>query len=203
MRPTTLSEIDHISTPAAAPRTLRLSHANRRLFDAQWRASYPLGRSKEQGGTIVADSKGVLSIEHLGGAGSDYHSFSPNLVSSNPKKLRVVGIFHTHPYDRSQGSYNGVSFSGADIADLINYRYLISIVQSGPRLFAMVRTMLSPIWLDLLRLNADQNTAIQSRAAKSHAFPQASRIEAQIAIPKYHLAYYQGLHGVLTRVSPL
>ena len=203
MRATRLSEIDHISVPAAAPRTIRLSPVNRRLFSAERQASYPRGRSKEQGGTIVADASGTLSVEHLGGMGSTSGTFSPNLVSSNAAKFRVVGVFHTHPYDRTEGSYNGVSFSGADIAHLINNRYFISVVQSGPRLFAIVRTMQSPTWVDYNQLNKDQNAAVLRRTTQGRTFQQASRIEAEAIAPKYSLAYYQGSDGVLTRVSPL
>ena len=202
MRPTRLSEIDHIGVPAAAPRTIRLSCDNRRLFEAQRRASYPGGRGKEQGGTIIADANGFPSVEHIGGLGSTGGTFSPNLTSSDAARFRVVGTFHTHPYDRSEGSFTGVSFSGADIANLMNCRLVISIVQSGPRLFALVRTMQSSAWVDYENLNRMQSAAVLRDARQGRTFQQASRIEAEVVAPRYKLAYYQGVHGVMDRVSP-
>ena len=196
------ADIADIVSPDAAPRTLRFSETNERIFQAERRASYPGGHSKEQGGTIVADAAGRLQIQNLGGTGSTAGTFSPDLTPKEPAKYTVVGILHTHPYDRTEGSYNGVSFSGGDIAYLINNHHLISVVQSGPRIFAIVRTALTPPQVDFDTVNDDQNAAIQELVRKHRTFQQASRIEVEIVSPKYGLAYYQGSQGVLTRVSP-
>lgn len=201
--PTRLSEIVHLGSPPQALRTVRFSEANTRLFQNLRMLSFPHGRAKEQGGTIVANREGQLSLQNLGGLGSTAGSFFPNLVAKDPAHFSVVGTFHTHPYDRTDGSVNGVSFSGADIAHLLNNLLTISVVQSGPRLFAFIRTALSPTPVDYVAANDAQNAAIQGRAGQGRTFQQSSRIEAQLIAPKYSLAYYQGSQGVLTRVYPV
>lgn len=76
------------------------------------------------------------------------------------------------------------------------------VVQSGPRVFASLLTAQSPGTIDFNALNDGQNAAINNRVASGRTFQQASRIEAQITAERYHIAYYQGMAGVLTRVSP-
>lgn len=200
--PTRLAELTNIASPNAAPRTIRFSQANRMLFQHLRMSSYPAGHSKERGATIVADGQGRLFIQNVGGLGSTGGTFSPNLNASDPAHYSVVGTFHTHPYDQSEGSMTGVSFSGADIAHLINHHLAISVVQSGPRLFAFVRTARTPPQVDYNDLNDTVNNAVVLRAGGGRTFQQASRIEAQVRAPLYALAYYQGNDGVVTRVSP-
>lgn len=130
---TRLADIENLPFPEAAPRVIRFSPSNQNLFQLERAMSFPGGHSKEQGGTIVSDSRGVLSVQNLGGLGSDKGEFSPNLAPAKPDSYRTVGMFHTHPYDHSERGYSGVSFSGGDFACLINYSLTISVVQSGPR----------------------------------------------------------------------
>ncbi|SFS10078.1 hypothetical protein [Sphingomonas jatrophae] len=201
--PTRLDEIEHLGSPPHAPRTIRFSAENVRLFQHLRMMSFPGGHAKERGGTIVADKEGRLSVQNVGGLGSTAGSFFPNLKVRDPAKFKAIGTFHTHPYDRSEGSMNGVSFSGGDIGHLLNNLLTISVVQSGPRLFVFLRTALSPTPIDYAAVNQVQNEAIAARHAGGRTFQQASRIEAQLIAPMYSLAYYQGSNGVVTRVSPV
>lgn len=199
---TKLADIEHHGSPTQAPRTLRLSAGNAALFDQLRHQSFPGGRAKERGGTIVADREGALTLQNVGGFGSTAGSFLPNLTIKDSSKYRAVGTFHTHPYDGVDGWMNGVSFSGGDIGHLLSNLLVISIVQSGPRLFAFIRTALSPAVVDYVKVNNAQNAAIERRTLSGRTFQQSSRIEAQLIAPMFSLAYYQGTHGVLTRVSP-
>ena len=110
--PTRLTELTNIASPEAAPRTIRFSQANRMLFQHLRMSSLPAGHSKERGATIVADGQGRLSIQNLGGLGSTGGTFSPNLTASDPALYSVVGTFHTHPYDRTEGSMMGCPSAG-------------------------------------------------------------------------------------------
>lgn len=200
--PTILADIANLASPAQAPRTLRFGAANNRIFQVQRAASYPGGHAKEQGGTIYADAAGALVVQNIGGLASTAGTFLPNLIARDPGKFTLVGVLHTHPYDRTEGSFNGVSFSGGDIAYQILNHLTLMIVQSGPRVFASLRTAQSPGSVDYNALNDGQNVAIQNRVAGGRTFQQASRIEAQIMAEAHKVAYYQGMAGVLTRVSP-
>ncbi len=201
-RETRYSEIANLAFPANAPLTLRISNTLEQTTQALRRQSYPGGRSNERGGTIVTDAQGELSIQNIGGLKSTKGSFTPNLTVTDPKKFRIIGTFHTHPYDRTEHSYNGVSFSGADFAVMILDHLTISILRSGPRLFALINTAQAPATIDYDKIDNDQNAAIKQMIKQGRTFQQASRILAEQIAPTYGMAYYQGLNGVLTRVSP-
>lgn len=174
------------------------------LMAAQWRASFPHGHQKEQGGTIVADQHGGLSIQNVGGArGFRYnqgHLFLPNLRISDPARFRAVGTFHTHPYDGSGNWATGVSFSGGDMGSLILGPFLLSVVQSGPRMFAYVKTKLTPAYVDKWVLHKDSEEEVWMRMRAGQTFSQGSRIMAAGHALQFGFAYYQGAHGVLTRI---
>jgi len=199
---THLNEIEHLGSPGQAPRTIRFSQDNIVLFQRLRAASFPGGHARERGGTIVADREGRLGVQNIGGHGSTASSFFPNLTVKEPGRFKTIGTFHTHPYDADSGWVRGVSFSGADIAHLLNNLLTISVVQSGPRLFAYIRTALSPTPVDHAGLNGVQNGTIWALQDKGRTFQQASRIAAQQVASMYSLAYYQGANGVLTRVHP-
>jgi hypothetical protein len=191
-----------VASPKDAPSTIRFSSSVQQIFETQRQNSFPGGKSKEQGGTIVFDKKsGAVSIQNIGGNGSTSGSFSPNLTLKDSAKYGTLGIFHTHPYDKSEGSHTGVSLSGGDAAYLINNSHNVIVAQSGDRQFAFIRTAKTPASVDATALNDAQNNRIAELTTKGYTFPQASRIAAQETAVKYDLAYYQGSNGVLQRVD--
>ena len=198
--PTVLSDIESLASPSQAPETLRFPLAMVAQFQTQRYHSYPAGHSKEQGGTIVADAKGSLFLQNIGGLASTAGTFSPNLVANDPSKFKVIGVFHTHPYDKSEGSMNGVAFSGGDVGALILTNTILSIVQSGPRTFAYLKTALTPPSIDYTAVNNAANAELAARVKAGQTFQQGSRIIAQARATQYNLAYYQGLSGIVTRV---
>ena len=198
--PTTkASDIATATSPSNAPGKIQFSPEVQKVFETLRYRSFPGGKSKEQGGTIVADAKGNLSVQNLGGDGSTSGSFSPKLTLKDPSKFSVKGIFHTHPYDKSEGSYTGVSLSGGDAAYLINSGQNIIVAQSGEKQFAYVRTDKTPASVDAAKLNTDQNARIAELTGKGYTFPQASRTAAAETAKAYGLAYYEGIGGSLVR----
>ena len=196
--PTKLADISGIASPRQAPGTLRFSARLTSTFEQLRRASFPGGRSKEQGGTIVADRAGNLHLQNLGGISSTAGTIEWDFTIRDPAAFSLVGVFHTHPYDRTEGSMTGVSFSGQDFYALSADGYLLSVMQSGPRLFAILRTAAAtpvPATRD-----ADQTREIFERVDAGRTLQQASRIEAQQTAAQFGLAYYQGGRGVVTRV---
>lgn len=167
---TRLADTANLTSPSAAPRTIRFSDHAEHVFQIERLLSFPGGHAKEQGGTIVADAQSRLSVQNIGGLGSTAGSFSPDLVVKDPAKFTAVGFLHTHPYDRSDGSVNGVSFSGGDIAWFIDKALTIMVVQSGPRLFVMLRTARSPAYLDFTLVDDAQNLALQQLVNQGRTF---------------------------------
>jgi hypothetical protein len=173
------------------------------VFNAQWKASFPGGTSKEQGATITFDKKtGKISTENVGGLGSTSGSFNPNLAVKDPKTTGVLGIFHTHPYDKSEGGFTGVSLSGGDAAYMINNKQNVIVAQSGTKQFMYLRTDKTPASVDFTKLNDSQNARIAALVTKGYTFDAASRVAASETATKYGLAYYEGSNGTLTRVNP-
>lgn len=200
--PTRMADLADLASPAEAPRTIRFSKTNTQVFETQRRLSFPGGISQEHGGAIVADRQGALGLQNIGGSGGSSEAFVHNLNLKNPESFSVAGSFHTHPYGRTEGQYTGVSFSGADVAVLINQRLTISVVQSGPRTFALVRTSQSPNAVDYNQLRVALKRETDQLEQQGRTFQQASRIVAERAASRYGLAYYQGSKGILTRVYP-
>jgi len=200
--PTRLSEIDGLHAPNLAPRTIRFSQANIRLFQQLWLQSFPGHKPKERGGTLFADKDGGLHLQNIGGISSNATEMMPNLISRQPDRYRAVGVFHTHPYGRNDGWATGVSFSGLDVAYLINQRLNIIVAQSGPRLFALVRTSISPTAINARFYHGFKTGALFAQIDKGSTPQQASRVVANAMAVENGLAYYQGSHQAVTRVYP-
>ena len=196
---TTAAGLATPATPADAPATINLSGMQNH-FDAQWNNSFPNGKSQEHGGTIVSDASGNLSMVNMGGG--ERGSFSPNFNVDPGQKIQ--GVFHTHPYDASEGGDTGVSLSGGDIGNLINdKRRQISVVQSGTDQFMCMRTGTTPASVNAGQLNRVQNARIaELQTVNGKSFSEASQIAARETAQAHGLAYYEGSNGVFQRVYP-
>jgi type VI secretion system secreted protein VgrG len=189
-----------LATPASAdkaPKEVNFS-GMQSDFDKQWASSFPGGKSQEHGGTIVSDASGNLKLANMASGKSG--SFSPNLNVS--KGESVEGVFHTHPYDKVEGGYTGVSLSGGDAAYLINTKQNVIVAQSGNDQFMYVRTGATPASVDAVALNNSQNARIAELTTKGASFDAATRQAAQETAKSQGLAYYEGSGGVLKRVYP-
>lgn len=173
-------------------------------FQAQWDISHPNGKSLEQGGTIVTDRSGRLSIQNLGGVEYKEGEFEPNLNLKDPANYSVIGTFHTHPYDADgHPSHEDVSFSSADSQYLMMMPINFSVVQSGKSQFMYLRTKetrsdVGPY--DIIVYQNDRTSYLRNK--EKMPFDKASRIAAKEAAEKYHFAYYEGSNGTLHRVYP-
>jgi uncharacterized Zn-binding protein involved in type VI secretion len=179
-----------------APQTVTIPKDVNQSFDNLMQQSYPKGRSQEHGGMLVANSEGNITLVNQGGGKSG--SFAPDRTL--PAGCKEVGLFHTHPYDATEHSYTGVSFSGADIAIAAN-RSEPSYVQSGDTQFLMLPTQKTPKGINVDALNKSQNLRIRELTRTGKSFPEASRLAANETAKKYGMAYYEGSHGTLNRLS--
>lgn len=193
----TRSTFASAATPLAAPARVDLS-AMQSSYDQLWKKSFPGGKSQEHGGTIVADSAGHLSLINTGAGKSG--SFAPDLKTG--ANQTPVGIFHTHPYDASEGGYTGVSLSGGDAGYMINRKQDVIIAQSGSDQFMYMRTQATPATVDATALNNAQNTRISVLQGQGMGFSDASRQAARETATQYSLAYYEGSNGIFNRVDP-
>lgn len=89
------------------------------------------GRVSEWGGVLVLDEQDKLKLIGVVEGTGERVQLAFDL------DVTFVGSFHTHPY--TDGT-TGIAFSARDITDTINSGELISIVQSGQEVFALVRT---------------------------------------------------------------
>jgi hypothetical protein len=101
---------------------------------------------------------------------------------------QFVGTFHTHPYVRG---WQGVAFSGADIASTIADGENLSIVHSGTQIFALARTELASQIIDEEELEETAQKLVKSYM-RSLSLPDAV-LKMNIALSKrHHLSFYLG-----------
>lgn len=146
----------------------------------------------------MSGKDGDLKLVNQGGGTSG--TFPPNLNVGKDEK--VQGIFHTHPYDKSEGGATGVSLSGGDAAYMINGKQNVIIAQSGSDQFMYMRTDKTPSSVDFNGLNNGQNNRITELTSKGVEFNKASQIAARETAEKNGLAYYEGKGGVFKRKYP-
>jgi hypothetical protein len=180
----------------AAPATVTLP---RRVSDAMQKAvagSFPGGRSLEHGGTLVQDGGGNVWVRGVGAGTSG--SFTPDRTVAGAGE-RIIGTFHTHPYDASEGGHAGVSLCGADLGYAVHFKEPV-YVDAGTHQFAVMPTQATPVLAPgVLAQDWEQEFSALLGAGKSlqDASSQASNAIAR----KYGLAYYEGSHGVLLKVG--
>lgn len=186
------------ATPGDAPGEITLAPELNKQFGQLWNSSFPNGNSQEYGGTLVRNSDGSLSLVNTGGGTSG--SFSPNRNAGSGQKIE--GVFHTHPYDASEGGHTNVSLSGGDAAYMINKGDKVIIAQSGEGQFMYLRTDKTPANVDYTAMNNQQNARVGQLVGQGHNFDEASRIAAKENAQNNGMAYYEGKNGKLARVSP-
>ena len=165
---------------------------------ALWTKSFPGGKSQEHGGTIVEGSTGKEYLINEGGGTSG--SFSPNLKTPS-SRFSVIGVFHTHPYDSTEGGHTGVSLSGGDAAYLILKGHKIIIAQSGSQQFMFMRTQNTSTSVNYSALDNSNNLRIGQLTASGMKYNAASQQAAKEMANKHGLAYYEGTNGVFKKVN--
>lgn len=101
---------------------------------------------------------------------------------------RFVGTFHTHPYVKG---WQGVAFSGTDIASTIADGENLSIVQSGTQIFTLARTELTSQIIDEEEIEEAAKGLMKSYM-RFLSLPEAV-LKMNIALSKWHhLAFYLG-----------
>jgi hypothetical protein len=175
-----------------APKTVQLPNDINKEFQDSYKNSFPGGKSQEQGGTLVQDKNGKIKLVNMGAGTSG--TFSPDRKVGAGEK--IIGTFHTHPYDASEGGWKGVSFSGADIAYASYYKEPI-YVDAGNKQFMIMPSKATPAG----DISGDWDKEYAAQLAAGNDPPEASREATNKIAKKYKMAYYEGENGELTRVS--
>jgi hypothetical protein len=183
------------ATPADAPARVALPPQLNTAMQTSYKNSFPGGKSQERGGTIVKDDHGNIKVvNEQSGTGGTY-SANRNVAANET----IIGTYHTHPYDKTEGGYQGVSFSGADIANSVYYKEP-KYVDAGSKQFMLVPTQQTTGTSSEITRSWNSEYATLLKSGKS--IQDASSGATKAVAKKFNLAYYEGTNGTLTRVSP-
>src|SRR5262249_40295408 len=167
------------------------------------------GNSVEHCGTYATDSHGNLVVlNEKSGASGDC---TPD--TNVPPGYNYVGTFHTHPYGKNDGTWDGAQlpFSDGDFSTLDSYHEQVSSVQSGDKKYVLVRTEKSPSNIDETEAKKEYDKtfkkeyAAAKKAGKTDAQAASEAGEAGTAAlaKKYNYGYYSGTDcGHLSRINP-
>jgi len=176
------------------PERIELPPSLWQQMDELWQcsiANIKQGVVQEYGGLLVLDLQDRLQLV--------------NVVSGDAFRLQLrferhedyVGTFHTHP------NLHGmiVAFSAADFADTVNAGEMLSLLQSGPEIYALFRSENTPTYVDGAELARYARMArdfyVSSGFSIEDAIYQAN-IELCVEL---RLALYGGFSGeVLERI---
>jgi hypothetical protein len=108
-------------------------------LDKMWTDSFNDDKSVvTEYGAAFAEKDGTIKAKNIGTGGSGAVSINREVDADET----FIGDAHTHPYSTSEGSHEGVAFSGGDIS---NIRYQVrqgyqKLVEAGTARFALVVT---------------------------------------------------------------
>jgi hypothetical protein len=167
--------------------------------EAAWSKSLPGTKSQEQGGVIIEDSSGGYGYK-AGKAGTS-GTFSPNYNDVKKKKgEKLLGTLHTHPYSAKEGGYTDVTFSGGDLADMVNGRDKIALVRSGDGWFAVATSKEFEARIakakSKLKLFNERWDALY-KAASGNTKERAASVTPKVCL-EYDLLYYAGSESSLS-----
>lgn len=201
----TLGDHGEYVSESNAPAALTLPAELTLGMNQAWDKSLPRGRAQEQGGVMVQNQDGTL--KWLAGKPGDSKHFLPNFADVK-REQTVLSTGHTHPYSQREGGHNRVPFSGQDLNVHPVEDQRLSMVQSGKGLFASARTK---EFEELVKSRGAAERLNISAEIEEHwntiyaCVPGEIRQRAEAATratsAHYHLLYYAGQGGTLTKVD--
>lgn len=182
------------ATCAAAPKEIQLPADVNKSMQTSYGNSFPGGKSQERGGTLVKDSSGKIKVVNEKSGTSGTMSPDRNVGAGET----IIGTYHTHPYDASEGGHKGVSLSGADIAYANSHQEPI-YVDAGNKQFMLMPSKNTKA--TSAQINNDWDAEFQRRLAAGESMQDASAGATNHVAKKYDMAYYEGKNGTLKKVS--
>lgn len=192
---------------ADAPDKIGLPKELTEGMQSAWDDSFPGGKSQEQGGNLVREKDGSYGWRK--GKPGTSGMFTPDYGDVG-KDQTLVGVGHTHPYDKSEGGHTNVSFSGGDISSIVYEKQTqpLNIVQSGETQFVLSRT--EEFEKLLVGLDADGKKKLADKIEKTWndvytsapgKIPARAEAATRATCKAFHLVYYRGKGGSLTKVD--
>jgi hypothetical protein len=190
---------------ADTPDSMKLPEELTTGLKGAWADSFPGGKSQEQGGILVRNKDG--SYEYKRGPSGTSGTFTTNYGDKGADQT-LIGGSHTHPYDKSEGGYTGVSFSGADIAGMVYWQDKLHVVQAGDVQFVLVRTEEFQAQVDALDDKGKEALYYEISdhwdkgfAAAKGKLPERAETATKATCAKYKLSYYRGKEGTVSKVD--
>jgi type VI secretion system secreted protein VgrG len=190
-----VADLSQPATVADAPETINLSPLHP-TFNGLWNKSFPNGKSQEHGGTLVSDPSGNISI--INTQAGTQGEFIPDMTVNKDQK--IVGIFHTHPYDKSEGGYTNVPMSAGDASGFINGDEYIDVVQSGTGQYMFLRTAETPKRVDEDAMGIAYDARLNQLMKQGMGFTEATQTATKEVAADNGLAYYEGSNGIFKKV---
>jgi len=192
---------------AAAPVSIQLPKELEDGLKAAWAKSFPGGKSQEHVGILVQKKDG--SYAWKAGPPGTSGSSKPNYGDVG-KDERLVASAHTHPYDASEGNKKDVSFSGADLANLVTQDERVKAVYADTSEFVVAKTKEFDARVKDLDTTKKAELKTEMKKLWNDTYSAAKgtfqeRVEAAVkaVCEKYDLVYYAGASGgKLTRKTP-
>lgn len=169
-----------------------------------WNQSFDKSNnSTERGATLTVNiSKKSFEFVNIGGKESTSGTFQPD-IDIDEKKNVLMGTFHTHPYGKNDGSWNGafIPFSGGDFATMDDYDEAVSMVQSGKNVYVLAMTSKTPKNLDTAsgfydtQFQSEYGKQIKKGLSEKAAAEKAGDFAVKKTANEYKMMYFKGENG--------
>lgn len=194
------------------PEHVRLPDHLVQAIQIAWHETIASAPEHEHGGNIVKNGGSGYDLRRYDGD-ADGETFQPN-DNDVGWRQHIVGMVHTHPYGeyKTQVPEGYASFSEQDFDAFMRSDAHLSVLRSGPFTFMLSKTKQ---FEELVAASDNDESKLRALGAEMYAayddvFDRtkgnfSGRVEAGIlaVCRKFHLVYYQGQDGDLTRKSGL
>lgn len=191
----------------ATPTEIRLPPNIVEALEQAWRDTLKTTTESEQGGNLVRGAGGGYDVRRR--ANDNARMFDQDDKDVGHFQT-LVGQVHTHPYrdEKDQVPEQFASFSDGDFDSLMRSDAHLSLLRSGPYTFVLAKTKQFNALVsatgdeeDKLQALAKRMTATYDKAVDSVKGRFSEKIEAGVmaVCEQFHLVYYEGQGGDLTR----
>jgi hypothetical protein len=179
-----------ILDPADLPASFDLAELEADIADLWQRSTARLseGHVEEWAALLVQDETGVLRLFHP--VGGSVLAVTPDL--SLPPACTFVGTFHTHP--RTDGVLP-MPFSPADFVTAARDGEILSLLYSGDRLMALVRTSATAEVIDRTEADLLYRSAFRAVLSRTRSYRMAAWRATRVLCHRYGWAWYVGRLG--------
>ena len=188
-----------------APSEVMLPDSVEKALEKAWQDSIAGGQTTEQGGNLVRTYGGRYELRRQ--AVEAKPGYTEGTFEPDERDIgwwdTLTAIVHTHPYNEPDSKTKGIdhgTFSGQDLASIIDEEQPLNLLRSGPYTYAISRTK---EFNALVKFHENADTKDQLTNAMLKNFDEAfgldegdfaAKLEAGVVAvcKKFHLNYYRG-----------